>query len=94
MKISGNGPPEGPDVIRPLKPGKKGDAPPAGKPSVDDQVDLSAAVRGLGDLVGAVRELPDVRAEAVARIRERIDSGNYAVDPEKVAKRMVDEIVG
>ena len=93
MKISGNKPPEGTDVVRLPKSGKKGQAQPAGKPPFDDKVELSFGARELGDIVGGVKELPDVRAEKVAGIRDRIESGKYAVDPVKVAKKMIDEIV-
>ena len=39
----------------------------------------------------AIRSAPDVRVERVAELRERIKTGTYQVDPDKLAGRMLDE---
>lgn len=94
MKINGHKPPENVDVVRLQKPGEKnGSARLSGKPDSTDKVDLSGSAKELGDIMNAVNRLPDVRTEKVAGIRDRIDSGNYVVDPAEIARKMVDEIV-
>jgi len=92
MKISGNKPPDGTDLVRLEKAERKGNARPAGKPAGGDTVDLSVKARELGDLVSEAMGLPDVRTGKVAALKDRIASGKYAVDPAKVAKKMIDEI--
>jgi len=94
MKINGHKPPETVDVVRLQKPGEKNrSALPSGKPDATDKVNLSVNARELGDLMSAVNRLPEVRTEKVAGIRDRIDSGKYALDPVEIARKMVDEIV-
>ena len=55
-----------------------------------DQLDISPEA----DLVSRVRELPDIRADRVAQIREQIQAGIYET-PEKLdiaLERLLDEI--
>ncbi len=52
----------------------------------------AARAMEIGDLVDAVRALPDVRFDKVAAIRKAIESGTYVVDAAKIAQRMIDEI--
>jgi len=52
----------------------------------------AARAMEIGDLVDAVRALPDVRLDKVAAIRKAIESGMYVVDAAKIAQRMIDEI--
>jgi len=94
MKINGHKPPETVDVVRLQKPGEKnGSARPSGKLDATDKVDLSVNAKELGDIMRAVNSLPEVRAEKVAGIRGRIDSGIYVADPVQIARKMIDEIV-
>jgi flagellar biosynthesis anti-sigma factor FlgM len=43
--------------------------------------------------MAAVRAVPEVRAEKVAHIRDLVESGKYVADPEKIAGRMIDELI-
>ena len=55
-----------------------------------DQLDISPEA----DFISRVRELPDIRADRVAQIREQIQSGIYET-PEKLdiaLERLLDEI--
>ena len=36
---------------------------------------------------------PDVRADKVAELKERIESGRYEIDYEAVADKLVDELI-
>lgn len=38
-------------------------------------------------------ELPDVRQDKVAKLRKQIEQGCYKVDAEKVAERMLEEVL-
>jgi negative regulator of flagellin synthesis FlgM len=39
----------------------------------------------------AIRKEPDVRAEKVAEVKERIRSGKYRVDADKLAEKMINQ---
>ncbi|ADU50317.1 Anti-sigma-28 factor FlgM family protein [Thermaerobacter marianensis DSM 12885] len=54
-----------------------------------DRVDLSPEAAAIRRLVEEARRLPDVRPERVAALRQQIARGEYAVDPEQVAERML-----
>ncbi len=41
----------------------------------------------------AIRNEPDVRADRVAELRERLKSGSYQVDADKLAGKMLDESI-
>jgi len=57
-----------------------------------DQVDISAEA----DMVSRVHELPDVRTDKVAEIRQQIDAGTYDTDAkmEVAVGRLLDELSG
>lgn len=63
-----------------------------------DSLELSPEARKLIDLTAAAREkaqqLPEVREDLVKSLRERIAEGTYRVDPQAVARRLLEEIWG
>ena len=93
MKIHGEKPPEKADVAKLQNVGKNGQIKATGESRVADKVDLSGEAREIAEIMGAVKALPEVRTEKVAEIKGLIDSGKYNVEPAKVARRMIDEIV-
>lgn len=52
----------------------------------------TSRAKEISDLLDAVRALPEVRLDKVAAIRRAIESGTYAVDPAKIAQKMIDEV--
>lgn len=54
------------------------------------RIDLSARGRELHAALQAVRAAPEVRADVVAGVRARLAAGNYRVDPEQIARRILD----
>ncbi|MBI5575322.1 MAG: flagellar biosynthesis anti-sigma factor FlgM [Deltaproteobacteria bacterium] len=93
MKVSGKKPPGSSGVVRLQKTGTSGPARPAEKPDVADKVDLSGKAREIRELAGIVNSLPEVRTEKVEGIKAKVDSGEYVVDTDKVAEKIIDEIV-
>ena len=93
MKVNHSKPPSGADIVRLQKAGKNQACRSAATPTVADKVDLSGRAGEIQDIVNVARSLPEVRTEKVAGIRNQIDSGSYVVDPLKVARKMIDEIV-
>lgn len=69
----------------PTDPGAAGQA---GAPAA--KVELSARSRELHEALRAANAAPDVRPEAVAEARTRIANGTYRVDPERIARGILD----
>jgi len=62
-------------------------------PEEDAIVRLSEASREVRRIKEIVLSQPEVREEKVADLREKIESGEYAVDYESVADRMVNAFI-
>ena len=96
MKIEGNRPtPETESLTR--ADAFKGQKPaPNRAADGGDRVDVSADAKkaqGLvADAVRAVNALPDVRAEAVARGRAKLESGELGADAGKLADAIIDDL--
>jgi len=73
-------------------------APAAGAPaaeptaSVDDSVELASAQQ-LRTLQQAVQAMPSVRTEKVEVLRGAIEEGSYFVESDKLARKVVDEVL-
>jgi flagellar biosynthesis anti-sigma factor FlgM len=63
---------------------------PAGAPDPVVRIELSARARELQAALAAAAAAPDVRADLVAEVKAKVESGNYPVDPATVARRMLD----
>jgi flagellar biosynthesis anti-sigma factor FlgM len=97
MKIDGNRPTQEAEAL------KRSDAQAARKPALDraadkgDRVDVSADAKqaqGLvADAVKAANALPDIRPEAVARGRARLESGELGADAGKLADAILNDLL-
>ncbi len=58
-----------------------------------DKVILSPKAKAIQEAKKLLENVPDIREEKVARIKEQIKNGTYTVDAKKVAARMVEESV-
>ena len=56
-----------------------------------DSVTLSEQARRLQRALAVVTGLPDVRNERIAELRARLASGDYRVDADEIARRIVEE---
>jgi flagellar biosynthesis anti-sigma factor FlgM len=56
-----------------------------------ERVDLSAEAKDFQRIRQILDETPDVREGKVRELKDRIESGNYAVDSGKVAAKMLGE---
>lgn len=63
----------------------------SGSVAPEEKVTLSERAREIQQVRQAVEALPDVREEKVDELKERIASGEYRVDGEKVAEKMIGE---
>jgi negative regulator of flagellin synthesis FlgM len=56
-----------------------------------DRVALSAQAREMQAARQAIRQMPEVDAEKVAKVRAQLKEGTYVVDSKKIAAKMVAE---
>ena len=56
-----------------------------------DTVELSSMAKDVSKARTAVDQTSDVRTEKVEALKEKVISGEYKVDADKVAQKMVDE---
>lgn len=75
-----------------VKPEAKETSPASGKASQSDRVDISGKAREIAELMAVISQMPDVRAEKVAEIKKAIESGNYNINPAKIAESILNEI--
>lgn len=55
-----------------------------------DQVKLSASTKSIQQIEAEIRDMPDVDDATVERIRGAIERGEYKIDYEKLAGKMLD----
>ncbi|HEY7789430.1 MAG TPA: flagellar biosynthesis anti-sigma factor FlgM [Vicinamibacterales bacterium] len=99
MKIEGNGPNAqiGAAGNQPLDrvgkdqtPGARVDqAPPEG-----DRVDVSPDGQLMGQAVKAAQDSPAIRQDKVDAARAKLDAGQVGNDPQRLADRMIDHLLG
>jgi negative regulator of flagellin synthesis FlgM len=56
-----------------------------------DEVVLSPEAKQIQKAKELIDSLPDIREEKVAEIRARIEAGEYQIDGEKIASKMIEE---
>jgi negative regulator of flagellin synthesis FlgM len=54
-----------------------------------DSVHITQSARSLAALAQAVNDSPDIDAGRVAAVQQAIDSGQYIVNPERIASRLL-----
>ena len=53
--------------------------------TIGDQIDVSSTGKEIGQLVERAKNLPSIRQERVAELRELIESGQYEVSSKSIA---------
>jgi len=96
MKIYDNKPPQLQDlnqnVQKVVKQEAKEAPQKASKAFASDRVDISSKAREIAELMSVLSQMPDIRAEKVAEIKKAIESGNYEINPTKIAESILNEI--
>lgn len=54
-----------------------------------DSVHITESARSMAALAQAVQDAPDVDTSRVASVQQQIDSGQYTVNPERIASRLM-----
>lgn len=60
--------------------------------TADDQVDVSSTQQ-LKKLRDTIQSMPSVRAEKVGDLKGAIEGGNYFIESQKLAKKVVDDVI-
>ena len=102
MNINSSKPPEGQgpsrsaqspqNVQKPANVDAKDNAAPAKSANPTDRVDISSRSKEIADILSAVNQLPDVRANKVQEIQKSVEAGTYTVDPSKIADKILKDI--
>lgn len=79
----------GPDNQVLNKPAAKG----AGSAQKTDRLDLSRQSLRRREMEAVLADLPEIRAELVAVLRESVQAGQYRVDPEAVAEKIIGHLL-
>ncbi|MCR4419870.1 MAG: flagellar biosynthesis anti-sigma factor FlgM [Clostridia bacterium] len=91
MKIEGRGPVK-PKQVYPVEETGPQSARGIGSRAQADEVRVSAEARLRQEMLSRLKGLPDVRSEVVRELGRKVAEGEYAVEPEKLAGTMLEEI--
>ena len=96
MKIHGNNPLEGKDLINKVREAnKRQDAEKKDDTKKtegnNDKISLSGKAKEMGDLKKLIHELPEIRTDKIEDLKRSIDNGTYTVDPLKIAGKIIEE---
>ncbi len=64
-------------------------ATPAGSVDSESDVQLTGAARSLAAIEQSLHSLPAVDEQRVAAVRRRLDSGEYQIQPQRIADRLL-----
>lgn len=97
MKIEGNNPIEGQEILNRAKDANKnrdaGQKDNANKADDSkDKITLSGKAKEINELKNIISDLPDIRADRVDAIKKALDAGTYNMDAMNVAGKMLEEI--
>ena len=59
----------------------------------EDKVVLSPKAKEVQEATKLIKELPDIREEKVAKLKEQVDQGTYRIDGKKIAFEMLKESI-
>lgn len=96
MKINGNKPYDGVEVT--LSTTKIGNVknyqskPGSIKKQSEDVIEISKDSRKIAEIANAIKNMPEIRAQKVEELKKVIESGNYTVDPRKLAEKIISEL--
>jgi len=59
----------------------------------EDKVVLSPKAKEVQEATKLIKELPDIREEKVAKLKEQVDQGTYRIDGKKIAFKILKESI-
>jgi negative regulator of flagellin synthesis FlgM len=58
-----------------------------------DEVILSSGVQEFGQILQALKDVPDVRKEKVQELSAQVEDGTYHVDADEIANKMISRLL-
>jgi len=96
MKIQGNNPLDGKDLINKVREAnkqqdaeKKDDT--KKTEGSNDKISLSGKAKEMGELKKLIHDLPEIRTDKIEAVKKSIDNGTYTIDPLKIAGKIIEE---
>jgi negative regulator of flagellin synthesis FlgM len=65
----------------------------SGPPKEMDRVELSSGSKEVRKMRDILQHVPEIRSEKVQALKERIERGDYRVETQELAARMLDELL-
>ncbi|MCP4367532.1 MAG: flagellar biosynthesis anti-sigma factor FlgM [Deltaproteobacteria bacterium] len=59
----------------------------------EDKVVLSSKAKEVQEATKLIKELPDIREDKVAKLKEQVDQGTYRINGKKIAFKMLKESI-
>lgn len=63
----------------------------AARTEQSDSVEVSSQSQKISDLIDKINELPEIDQQRVDAVKSSIEDGNYQVDANKIAQKILDE---
>ncbi|MBS4538150.1 flagellar biosynthesis anti-sigma factor FlgM [Clostridium sp. D2Q-11] len=57
-----------------------------------DEFTISDEAKDIQKALKVAKDSPDIREEKIREIKMKVDSGNYSIDPKKVAEKIIEDI--
>lgn len=77
-------------VVKDVAGGPEGKVPPVTRLVESDVLEISGPARQVARLREEIEKVPEVRAQRIAELRERIQSGTYSVPAKEVVSKIVE----
>jgi negative regulator of flagellin synthesis FlgM len=77
------------NIEREDKPKKAAGKQSSGAPNIEDRASLSSDALSISSLEAQVHATPEIRHEKVEALRQQIQSGQYKIDPDQIAKAIL-----
>lgn len=97
MRIDGNNPIEGKDPNNKVKDitkrqdtEKKDNA--NKSDDRNDKISVSGKAKEINELKRLINELPEIRTDRIEALKKAIESGNYNIDSQKIAEKLLEEL--
>ncbi len=62
------------------------------KKQAEDVIEISRDSKKIAEIATAIKNMPEIRNQKVEELKKVIESGNYTVDPRKLAEKIISEL--
>lgn len=76
-------------TVRKVEDSAAGKAGSSAEPKPGEDVQITSTARSLASIEQSVRDLPAIDEKRVAEIQRRLENGDYTVDPQRIADKLL-----